>query len=659
MSTLKLRLSFTYTLFLSPQHELTAGPPILDLWITQTVSSAFHTVAARTAPAPTGEWSGEVRDRVFEFPISAAGALDTLGTARLMVHAYSRTMNHHGEQCYLQAGCSRVALAELVSPDAAKRARRLSVDLVFPMLADDPVEGVKGRIEFDVAGCAIDRSGHALTGIEWRIPELALSPLEAYIEHEELLYGPGGIASTWSFFDNVNLFRFVSEVGVLPAAAYIASMIAATHAAYYRNAALVALAIMGLTEEDALTKWDLDKSRDDCRHAAYWLAQVLSLYVQACDYVSDEVVARQRNGSFRVIPVEWFQQTRVRRGAMDCEDGAMETMVEALELMALKTDDPLLLLLQRVKSAFYTVLLLDGVSGAEINLQASPSHLDAHMNSALVNKAQFCQWTRGTLAAEHCPDAATLAAASLFPPVVMMEGTGPLDPNGVEHATADEYAEEMLETLFSALNVLSARLRREFHYDSSGKRQSGFYKAAKIMSTAELADTGVYLWVLGTRPKRGQRPTAGISFQDMAAASPNITAMPETPLTAEQTAVMRAYMADLHPQPILVAPGDAPDSEQVLRARAQVEELRVVMARIIGDARIEAPSSGKEFRAGHQAVRIAKYAHFDDQRMFLRALVNGVSSRHDLNLVAFDAQECQATPERGFFRLRYSFAGLK
>jgi hypothetical protein len=649
---LRLRLSFSYTLYLSPQHEISAGPPILDLWITQSVSDAVHTVDALAHATPAGVVSGEIRGRVFEFPVAA---LETLGTARLMVYAYSRTMNHHGEQCYLQAGCARVALAELFAPGAASRATRLAADLVFPMLADDPVEGVKGRVEFVIAECAVDQSGHPPPGVVWRVPDLALSPLEPYIEREESQFGPSQMPSTWGFFDNVNLFRYV-ELSVLPAAAYIDSPIAATSEEYYQNAARVSLRIMELTEEMVLG-WQFSADHpDECRFAAYWLAQTLSVYVQSCDYVSDEVVVRTRNGGFRVVPVEWFQQTRVRRGAMDCEDSATETMVEAKELRRLRTASPLLLVLQRVLSAYYAGLLLDGVSGAEINLQAV-GHLDAHMNSAIVNRAQFVAWTRDTLPVAHRPSAEEIAFSRLFPPIVMMEGTGPLDPNGVEHEAPDDYAESRVDEAFSSHPLLTERTRRVFHYSTRRNKQSPFYKACKIFATNDLAETGVFLWMLckSGGGGGGARPTAGVAFADMASASADVFAMPETPLTEEQRVVMHTAMLDLHPQPRLLAPGEAPDAEVVVRARAQVVELRAAMARII--AHIGAsPSSGKVFLAGHEAIRVAKYAHFDDQRAFLRELILAVAARRDLSLVSFAAEECQATPDRGFFRLRYRFA---
>jgi len=339
-------------------------------------------------------------------------------------------------------------------------------------------------------------------------------------------------------------------------------------------------------------------------------------------------------------------------------------------LEMLRSDDPLVQKLQRIKSSFYTVLLLDGVSSAEINLakNASPTHLDAHMNSALVNKAQLRRWARyPPLCKEHGPSDDDMRKATMFPPIVMMEGTGPLDPNGIEHAEADERGEEILERMMMDQGSLIEQVRRVFHYDSSGKRQSGFYKAVKILSSAELARRGCgeYLFMLAPEPEsvsaeRGARKTqlvgddlikmwngvtAGVSFQDMASASEHIMALAEKPLTDEQRAVCSTYMADLHPQPELRGPGEEPDGEDVVRSRLQVAQLRRVMDRL---------ATGRT--GSSTAVREAKYGHFDQRGVFLQRLIDSASQMpRGTRLAAFTAEEFQVTPDRGFWRFTYAF----
>ena len=667
---LRLRLVGTCELYVSQQDEVRLFPrcpPHVDVWLTQAVSGEWHRISLADGTRNGDTWSMHI-DRTLTFPV-VSGGLRVLGESRLCMHAFAPLMNKHGEVCPNQAGCTRVALGQVVAGLATNGSPTLAALFLYPMMLGQP-QGVKGRMVFDLAQCSMTYNGTDVRRMEppatWRLPSMPLSPLEGYIEQQERRFGPGGMKSTWGFCENVNLFRYVSSVGVLPAAAYIDMMPARPSERYYANAARLALRMQQVTEDEALA-WDVDNSKTDARFASYWLAATLSLYVQAADYIPDEVCTRTDTG-FRMVPVEWFSQARVRDGAIDCEDAALETMIEGEEIEMLRTNDPLLLKLQRVKASFYTVLLLDGVSSAEINLSrtASPSHLDAHMNSALVNKGQMSRWVRyPPLREGHGPTPDEVRGAAMFPPIVMMEGTGPLDPNGIEHSQLDETGEAMLEEMMERQADLAQQVRRVFHYDSSGRRQSGFYKAVKVLSCAEFARKGggEYLFVMAPEPtllaaeRRTQLVqadhsqlwngvTAGVSFQDMAAASEHIVAMPEEPLTPEQRAICQTYMADLHPQPMLRGPGEEEDGADVLRSRAQMARVCDAMRRA---------STGRTNVATATAVREAKYAHFDERGVFMQRLINTVTESRRARLVGFDAQEYQVTPKRGFWKLTYTF----
>ena len=668
---LRLRLVAKCELYVSLEHEVkhfAQRKPHVDVWLTQVVSGKWHRLSLANGRREGDTWSVDL-DTMLDFPLNPGG-MGLLGESRLCMHAFTPLMNKHDEVCSNQAGCLRLALGQVVAGLNTGKSGSIAALFLYPMMMGEP-QAVKGRVTFDLTQCSMTYNGtdvRTMNAIKWKVPSMPISPLEDYIEEEERRYGPGGMKSTWHFFDNVNLFRYVSSVGVLPAAAFIDSMPARPSDAYYRNAARLALRVMGVSPEEALA-WDVDNSRHDARYASYWLAQTLSMYVQASDYIPDEVSVRTDTG-FRIVPVEWFSMARVRDCVIDCEDGATETMIEGEELEMLRSDDPLVQKLQRIKSSFYTVLLLDGVSSAEINLakNASPTHLDAHMNSALVNKAQLRRWARyPPLCKEHGPSDDDMRKATMFPPIVMMEGTGPLDPNGIEHAEADERGEEILERMMMDQGSLIEQVRRVFHYDSSGKRQSGFYKAVKILSSAELARRGCgeYLFMLAPEPEsvsaeRGARKTqlvgddlikmwngvtAGVSFQDMASASEHIMALAEKPLTDEQRAVCSTYMADLHPQPELRGPGEEPDGEDVVRSRLQVAQLRRVMDRL---------ATGRT--GSSTAVREAKYGHFDQRGVFLQRLIDSASQMpRGTRLAAFTAEEFQVTPDRGFWRFTYAF----
>lgn len=632
-------LSGRYEVWLAPGRE---ERPSLHVSVTRSVSEEFSVL--------------ELRDGVFQLRAhwslvgSATQALQALGEARLCLQAFAMMRNDHNELCQVPAGAARVALAELVGARRGK-GQWLRVELLFPMFDRRQPEAHKGYVVFELAQCDMRIGGRSVRELvpdaQWRVPRLQYSPLEQYIESQEQQFGPTGMRSTWQLLDRVNVFRFQSEVGMAPAAAYFDAPLSATGEEYYLNAALLALRMQELTAEQALA-WRLDESREDCRFASYWLAALLSMYVQSCDYIGDEVCVRGADGRFRVEPVEWFEQARVRDGSIDCEDAAMETMVEGLELERLRTDQPLLRLAQRIKRAFYVMLLLDGVSAVEINLAQAPRHMAAHMNSALINRAQLRRWSP-QLCAEHGPSAEEQRYAALFPPVVMMEGTGPLDPNGVEHGRDDAAGEQALSRALGTEPMLTRALRRVYHYDASGQRQSGFYKVTKVAATGELharGGCGQFVFVLEPRSSG----TAGVSFQQMAAASAEVVAVPQLELTPAQQAVMHAQMLDLHPQPTLLAPSQAPASEQVRRAQQQMRDVVIPAMQALVQPR--APG-----RPVHELRQDAKYQHFDAAGSFAAALVRALrTAQRDgvLTLVAFRADDYQVTPTRGFYQLVFS-----
>jgi hypothetical protein len=656
---LRLHLVLHATLLLDPQRERSL-PPRLHVWLSRNVSEAFHDIeltASEPDPAlnPLADAAPSVCARVdaqLDFaladPAAPQACLDALCAGVLNVDAYCSVVNVHGETCTNQAGCASIALAELVGPRVATPYVR--ADLTYPML-DAGDNGLKGALVFDTRATQLTWRGQPVAACargSWRVPQGVDSPLDDYIGRQEQQFGMQ-MASTWGFLANINIFEYRCRVGRLPAAAYIDSPLGRTSEAYYENAARCALRMHGVDEAHALGHWGrAESSRDECRAAAYWLASLLSLYVQACDYLTDAVIAwSQPRRRFEKVPIEWFYQTRVRRGTLDCEDGSMETMVQALELERLRdVRSPLVRLAQRVKAAFYCVLLLDAVSAGEINLApaAAPAHLDAHMNSALISRAQFAAMARNTnTCAQHGPSAAEAAAAAAYPPIVMMEATGPLDPNGVEHAEADEAAEAALDRMLDAAPMARARLRRIFHYDGSGRRQSGFYKAVKVMSTAELARRGCgqYLWMM-CDAKRG---TAGVPFQAVAAAERSVAIRAEDELSGEQRTLMDEYRVNLHPQPALQPPGAEPDAPHMARAREHVTRLRAALAALVRSA------SGAP---AHRAVRVAKHHAFDARGALLDELTHAAARAFGTGrprLVGFDALEYAATPDRGFFHL--------
>jgi hypothetical protein len=664
--TLIIPLQIDYCLQLCHDaHARAESAPVLHLWLTQDVSRQYAVLEldeSGTGSLRTTLSLPLVSDQRTPDPTYRA-ALDAISKCNLNLDAQVLVNNQHREMCRVPAGQALLPLAYLFR---AQNNNGVRAELAFPMIA--PANGgVKGTATLTLTG-AVTLNGNDVqalmhsAGLQWMARNRVVSPCETYIERAEQRYSPDGILSTWHSLDNVNMFRYVTHVGVLPAAAYLQVPVAPTTERFFLNAARLALRRMEVTEDEALA-WTLTVQRD-ARRAAYWLAHVLQLYDQYCDYIEDMVVAPVPAGSllrgrsavqFTPTPIEWFQYVRTRDGSGDCEDLASETQILARELQQLRTGHPLLLRLKEVLDGFYVVLLLDGVSSVEINLapSANPGHMDAHMNSALISRWHARTWIASP-ASSSSPSAIGRPLQS-YPPIVMMEGTGPLDPDGTEHAHADEVAEELREQLIGAFRPLKASTRQIFHYDSSGHAQSSFYKTVKLIGSS-MIERNRFLWLLCPDASMSK---CGVSFQAIAAGDPRIRAMGEHEIGDADLLAIADYKLDLHPLPPLDGPDESASALQdtpaaVRRARAQMDDARRQIDALVAAERPRFMHAGDVAPSvAHRSVIMVKYAHFDDAGQFAATLVSAVRSAatRGVPLVGWRADEERVTADRGGYRI--------
>jgi hypothetical protein len=322
--------------------------------------------------------------------------------------------------------------------------------------------------------------------------------------------------------------------------------------------------------------------------------------VQYSDYVSDVVYAyNQRTRQWTKVPVEYFYNSRVRGCQGDCEDLSLEFLIQAQEIKRLQTDDPLLRRLQQIlRDGFYVVMLLAGISGAEINLQSASAELGAHMNAALVNKRKLHNWVRksgGQLCKEHGPSLAELEAAKLYPPMVILEGTGPLNPNGIEESQGDAAGEALAAAAFRRYELVDKQIRPMFHYSGRGD-ESAFYKTVNVMLTDALMKEGCGqgIWALCQRgvSGTGANLTCSVQFRTIAAASDDIVALAQPELTPAQLSLIDHYMLDLHPTPSLEPPAALPEQApaHVQQAREQMRWADEALAKLVDDAADQTPA---------------------------------------------------------------------
>ncbi len=677
---LTLKLSFTVELRCPPQEK----PLRLNLWLTRNVSKQSEFIALSPANERTGisitdvkiktlfelvsvdsrntravstvttsgpDYLPEILERRIglEYDSASIGAyyrerahdygtaLKMVGEANLNMDALVSLSNEHGELCYNQAGGFMLPLKHIFGSGAKPEVKAL---LQYPQFTASICEprrlepnasdyAARGEVTFHTAKCELLYDGQPASKFvsHWGERPRNTSPLEHVIAAREAQSGLRGIQSTWSSLGNIGIYCFNSRTASLPALGFADHPLGGTGEAFYLHCAALAFARLNIGEQEALS-WDMTDKRN-CRRLAYWLATLLSIYVQYCDYLGDALWMwnRQRK-QWEYVPVEYFYYVRLRFGSLDCEDGSMEFLIQADELRRLRSADPVIRLAQSVLRNFRVVMMLDGVSGAKINLDSKDASLNAHMNASLVNLDLFNTWTKnypknqGSTAMKS--SSAQLESARNFPAIVVMESTGPLDPNGIEEAEGDRIGEAMAVSSLSSYPALAGQWRPIFHYSARPQKrgeppvENGFFKTVKTMITQEdlAAGGGLGIWTLATYGPTGRGPelTAGVKFGDIASASTAIVAIEQPAITQEELDVMRSYQLDNPPMPILQTAQEAGYvPEAVTDAREQMQEFMRVLQQIT------AKTHARD--GGHIAKRLIKYGFFEPTRTNLKAAI--------------------------------------
>lgn len=579
-----------------------------------------------------------------------------IGSADLNIEMFAVIRNSHDADCLTQEGGTIVSLAELMSA---------TLPVTRPLLCPQRIilekKIVKGLVNIRLRGQP------TLGGKPLRGALAALqTKLEAYNDAEHLdwvpdyidtairVWGPIGTESTFSALKFVNTFEWTARVGLLPAAAYFDVPLSYTSEEFFYNASLLALKGRGFTEQQALA-WQLTTNKQDASEAAFWLADVLSLYPQYSEYRTDQVIDPATG---REIEVEWFQYPQCSDGSGDCEDYSTVPLILSrdLDLIAQPRYD-LVRLLKRVKSAYYVVMLLDGVTSNEVNTSrrtasdiAAMTHMSAHMNSALWNRrALNTILDSDTLAQARKQQPQWAGALSedemlLFEKIVMMEGTGCLESNG--RFRKDTAAEARLNAMFTGhYSSLAHAVRKTYFY---GVGYTEFYAAVKLMLTPELSDTQ-FVWIIEPR----NAGTAGTTFASIASGSPDLVARAQTAFSERQMFDMRYAKRNCHPVPALEPPSKTTESETVRAARAAVDRMMLELQRLPGYSPSE-PSATSA--TTHYSRILIKNQHMARPAFAERLQAAIATSVQHHGLVHVSVLEQQITPSKGGFRLRIYWA---
>jgi hypothetical protein len=667
---LSLRLRIRATLRLKRPDE---SNPELRLYLSQTVSRDVIVV-------PLSADDSELADYELSVDVDPATVTRALETCCLNLDLYVQMLNDYAQVCSVPVGCAIAPLGMLY----AKGSGGAVLDLYIPVLNYDrtgylpkarctvtllapatltttrtPIADCVGLQHISAAAAASSITTTVLSGDYLRAQGIKLQehfdppdPFAAYIRRAEQAYSPPAMPCKWNALNNVNIFTWRCRAGPLPAPAYPATEPSGTDEQFFLQAARIAMRRMGLSERELLAlEW-----RSNAAHARLltnWLATTLSLYAQYSFYISDFAVVPVRRGTghdahveYERVDIDWFQYPCVRSNTGDCEDHSVQICILARDLLLLTPQSALVARLLEVRRGFVVAMLLDGVTSAAIDADqvkksgaAAEQEQDAHMNVALLSLPLAAGLLREpTLGASQF-------ANPLAPPITMLEGTGPLDPDGTR---AEDPQVAPPRAALLDFRDLRTGVRQVYHY-TCGKG-SDFYQSVKVILTNDVPPHS-RLFVL----KYVQERCVGVRFADIADPRKlaQLEAVAETPLSDDDWRLVAYYRRNVHPLfPVVAASDDGAGApEHVRRARRQMEEItREIQSRF-------GAVQGRDERRRRGFPLLVYYQSFDPYGQFrakmLAALHRFCSALPHATLD--DAVEERVAVDTGGFYLRLSW----
>ncbi len=182
-------------------------------------------------------------------------------------------------------------------------------------------------------------------------------------------------------------YVYASRAGILPAAAYLGAKLGGTKAAYFERAARTVLKRRNIDFDRF--DWERDPS------GAATLARVFTLAANYFAYCPDVVFLPSAADRRRFVRkgLESFDYARMRGGG-DCEDDALEIVLEAAELAALDPDSlsPAMRAMQALRRRYVFSMALGGVTAAEINDERIQDRISAAMRRAGPGADYYSVW---------------------------------------------------------------------------------------------------------------------------------------------------------------------------------------------------------------------------------------------------------------------------
>ena len=518
--TIKLHLDLEYTPQLAQSsHEC---KPEIHIYLSSDTAKHVCVVKPRNEHF-TSKKTYFMKNQLVELqPIANSAPKDCL----LNFDVYARHKNEKNEWCLNQAGYGNVIFSSIF----AKTNQLIDLNITNSRQTNSS----KGTLRISVCSdsvCTLQYSNKYYS-IKEATKELESHEqiIASYIEGNRAFYNK--YPPTASSVQNVTVFVDQTRVGYLPGSMFDVFRVPKAREEFYLNLLEICLKryfrIFDRSVDMLNTYW-LTAGEIDIRFRSKIVMRVLTAYVTACPYITDEVdhnnAKKSRYWDPQLVEMIESFDNMFPRDAGDCEDfsRAILRLVCELKFHSSSFQSEAMQLVCQTIDKFIFCSVLCGVSnkaltGVPKRGTTYQGKLNGHEGIFAIPKYTFYESLR-----RHDPHQIILQQASReelnkgsSESVYVLEGTGMLIPEPSADTKQEEFTEQIVSKCSEIIKSYPVKHGRTyFHYDPESN--NNFYKMMITLLTPEFFMNGLpYVeFLLHYKNKNNNYGTRGVWFNDL------------------------------------------------------------------------------------------------------------------------------------------------
>jgi len=538
--------------------------------------------------------------------------------AAIGAYLYAVHRNAHGSPCYVEVGTNHVDLRDVSAQLAKKKDYVHSMNMMVRTVVISGAEPIKkGVVELRVTGiqhgpAVKSCSGHVASALDAAMGEVEQS-LAEYVHATMMMEQQ--LPDTFPNTERMRAPADLSPTGVestgrafLPVAAFALVPTPRANDGYFLNALQNVMA----RREQHISEY-VGMSLDQ---RARTMAAVSCYGVQTFDYIADKVELLNRRGVQHVNSYlnmrhqtldtdSWSNIWRTCSG--DCEDGCRGIQCTLRALKAVAASHPAVVDMQRIASRYIAMQALTVVHGAKIgDHEGYGAHLCDLFTPIEGANAMLKHTTAGrsllkrTRAPEAPVASATMTAVEQLP-FMVGEGTGVIDPLGVEHDPILEQRKYVAQMLPS-----TSTFKREIPHVRG--QASPFYHGHVLVITDHWwrnHNMPIGALVMGIPSNQQHEMSRGILWTDfMAGRTDRIALMPQPPMSKTVENICHEALA-LTP----------PTRPLELGAEAECPEPDALLNKLVGGIKAMGRSNTSAQRPAASVDLYVRAHQYDEERI--------------------------------------------